>query len=108
MVRFHIIRPGEYPGKIVLGYDYEICDIVGITELRIAPKLKPEELEQAKKLVGMLTQKEFDISKYKDTFAEEIKKAVKKKEKIEIAVAEESKPAKEKDLMAALREGLKK
>jgi DNA end-binding protein Ku len=91
-----------------LNYNYEIRDIKDIMELREAPKLKTEELELAKKLVGMLTQKEFDISKYKDTFAEEIKKAVKKKEKVEVSVVEEAKPTKEKDLMAALKESLKK
>jgi DNA end-binding protein Ku len=91
-----------------LNYEYEVRDISGIKELKEAPKLKAEEVELAKKLVATLTEKKFEIGKFKDTFAEEIKKAIKKKEPVGALVVEKEKPGKEKDLMAALRESLKK
>jgi DNA end-binding protein Ku len=105
----HVCAIESFKGGMLLttmNYADEIRDISELSELRDAPRLKSEEVELAKKLVSLLLQKDFDMSRFHDTFAEEIKKALKTKEKTEVVVVE--KPGKEKDLMSALRESLKK
>ncbi len=94
-----------------LNYDYEIRDINKITELETEPKLDTKELQLAKQLINQLTSKKFDLSKYKDTFAEQLAKEIKKSKKTKIPLKiqkREAKPKKEKEsnLIASLRKSL--
>lgn len=91
-----------------LNYAYEIRDIKEIRELAEKPKLEKEEVELAKKIISRLYSEEFEISKFKDTFAEELKEALKKKAK-GIEIKEVKKPAKTKErgLMEALKASVK-
>ncbi|MBI2545897.1 Ku protein [Candidatus Woesearchaeota archaeon] len=91
-----------------LNYQYEIRDIKRVEELKEPPKLKKEELELAKQLVQKLTTDEFDISEFKDTFAEQLKELIRKKEKGEPVIIKEAKqPKVEKNLIQALKASLK-
>jgi len=94
-----------------LNYAYEIRDINDIEVLKSAPKLKKEEEKLAKELISKLSEDEFDITQFKDTFAEELKKLLKKKAKGEVVKVEEedeaAKQAKpEKNLVDALKASL--
>src|SRR3989344_1836537 len=73
------IRPGK-------------TDTIDIKELKQAPKISKEEFKLATELIEKITIEEFKIEKYEDTFSEDLKKLLKKKEK---------------DLIAALKESLK-
>lgn len=63
-----------------LHYSYEIRSIKEIFEF-IEPKISKKELNLADKLIGQLTEKTFNLKKYKDQFAEKFKKALKSKKK---------------------------
>jgi len=89
-----------------LNYKYEIRDMNEIKELHETPHLSAEELNLAIKLVNQLYEEEFDISQFKDTFAEQLKKMLKSKHKTEIKEPQ-SRPVKEKPLLEALKASLK-
>ncbi len=91
-----------------LNYEYEIREIGQIEELKNPPKLKKEETDLAKKLIEQL-ESDLDMSKYKDTFKDQIKALLKKKERGEpITFEVERAPAtKSKDLISTLRASLK-
>jgi len=91
-----------------LNYTYEIRDITKIAELAVAaPTLKKDELKLANDLIKKMTKKTFDMAKFKDTFAQELKKLIKKAvkgKKIEKIKAEKPKKIeKRQNLMEALR-----
>lgn len=92
-----------------LNYEYEIRDINKIPELSKDIKLKDEELKLAKQLINKMYDKEFDISDFKDSFAEELKEVLKKKEKGELIKIKEGKAKKvtKKNLVDALKASLK-
>ncbi len=90
-----------------LNYADEIKDMEEIEELKQAPKISKEEFKLAMELIDKITAKEFTIEKYEDTFAEELKKLLKKKEKGEIIVEKKVTKKKEKDLIEALKESLR-
>lgn len=91
-----------------LNYTYELRDITKLEELKEKAKPTSKEKELAKELVSKFSVKEFDLEKYKDSFAEELKKIIRKKAKGEkIEVKPEKKPA-EKNLMKALEKSLEK
>lgn len=92
-----------------LNYEYEIRDIDDIEQLKEPAKTGKEEIELARQMLDKIYVKRFDMSQFKDTFAEELKKALKKREQgIEVEV---EKPAKKetkgKELINALKESLK-
>lgn len=91
-----------------LNYAYEIRDIDEIEELKEKPKLDKKEIGLARELIDKLYSEEFDISEYKDTFAHELKKILKKKEKGELISLEGKKhaPKEGKNLVEALRASL--
>jgi DNA end-binding protein Ku len=109
------LRTKEYPillhaykGALVLTtlrYVYEISDPNNFEELKRLKEPEKKELDLAVKIVNDLSG-EFDITEYKDTYEERIRKLIAKKLKGETIVAE--KPVKEeaKELMAALQETL--
>jgi len=93
-----------------LNYAYEIRDINKIRELGIGVKLRPEEIKLAKKIIDKLYEEEWDITKFKDTFAQELKRMLKKKSKGKAVEVEEEKTVKkvsERTLMKALEESIK-
>jgi DNA end-binding protein Ku len=94
-----------------LNYDYEIRKMSAIAELKTIPKIQPQELKLAQQLIDQLATKTFVLSRYKDTFAQELKKAIKKQSKKSKPARKEKKVekpkrSKEKDLTAKLRASL--
>jgi DNA end-binding protein Ku len=73
-------------------------------------EIKPAELKMATALIAQLTPKKFDISKYKDTYDEELMKLIKIKAKGKPVPEPKFKivHSKSKDLMAQLKESLEK
>lgn len=65
-----------------MNYTYEIRPIKKIGALKDVPKIKASELKLAKQLIGQLSKKRFDLSKFKDTFAQKLKAAIKKGKKV--------------------------
>lgn len=67
-----------------LNYAYEIRPLEEVPYLAAPKKLETAELKLAQDLINALSKKKFDLSKFKDTFAQELKAALKssKKEKI--------------------------
>lgn len=93
-----------------LNYSYEIRNIGEIEELKGKPKLKEEELKLAKELINRLYQSEFNITEFKDSFADELKSIVKKKGKGETVTVEEIPQEvvkREKNLVEALKASLR-
>lgn len=88
-----------------LNYSYEIKDIKEIGELETPPILKKEELSLAEELINKLYKPQFNIQEYKDTFLEQLKAAIKKKESGVIEIKEPVKRA--KNLVEALKASLK-
>lgn len=76
-----------------LNYSYEIKELKKLDELSSPEKITASELNLAKQLVKQLTKKKFDISKYKDTFAQKLKARIK-----EAAKLKEKKPSKVKEI----------
>jgi len=76
----HICSIESYKNGMLLttlNYAYEIRDITKIPELKTAPRLSKEELKLAKQLINEFYEKEFDATKFRDTFAEKLKQAIK-------------------------------
>ncbi|VVB74202.1 Ku70/Ku80 beta-barrel domain protein [Candidatus Tiddalikarchaeum anstoanum] len=88
-----------------LNYEYEIADIKSIKELDESPKIEIEELKLAKALIEKLYSKDLEMNKYRDSFTEQLKKMLKKKEEIIIEPLKAKKPG--KNLLDALKESLK-
>lgn len=109
--RQHICAIESYKKGLLLttlNYAYEIRDINKIEQLKKAPKLKKEELKLAKQLINKLYEEEFDITEFKDTFAQELKKAIKKVAKgKKVKGIKVEKPEKKKKLMEALKASIK-
>lgn len=106
----HVCLMRPYENGLLLStlyYANEVRDINNISTLAESPKVKKEEVDLASKLVDQLYEKKFDIDKFKDTFAEELKKAVKDKDKIQIEEKPDDKPVfDEETLMDALKASL--
>jgi DNA end-binding protein Ku len=93
-----------------LNYAYEIKDMDALETLKTIPKIKPDELKLAMKLIEMQTKKKFDITKLKDHFAERLE-AVVKKGKGKTKLLSEEKPRKithDASLLTTLRASLEK
>ncbi len=99
-----------------LNYAYEIKPLSGIAELKEEPKkLNPMELKLALELIDQLTVKKFNLDQFKDTFAQQLKAAIKKgkKEKVSTKKQRTTAPKKHKEketdttLLSHLRESLK-
>ena len=116
-----VMREKEYVAAIsfyknmlllnTLHYEYEIRDV---KQHAIKPiKTTKEELDLAMLLINKLTHKKFDLSKYKDTFVEKLKKAVKSAKKSKTVAKKivkkggKKKTEKEKTIAASLKESLR-
>ncbi len=108
----HVCAITSYKNGLILttlNYSYEIRDMDEIQELKEPVKLKKEEVDLAKQIIDKLYNKRLDISKYKDTFAEELRKALKNREKgVVVTVSESREAPKESNLVEALKQSLKK
>jgi DNA end-binding protein Ku len=98
-----------------LNYSYEIRDVHEVPNLGAAKKLAPSEIALAKQLIDKLTVKKFNLAQFKDTFAEQLKAAIKKSKKEKIVAQKKktkkesvriSKKEKEVNLATALRASL--
>jgi DNA end-binding protein Ku len=79
-----------------LNYDYEIRDISKIKELQSEVELGKKELEIAIAFVDQLYEETFDISDFKDTFADQLKDVINGKTPMEIEEADTEKPKRPK------------
>ncbi len=85
----------------ILHYYDEINDIGKIENLDEKPDIGEKERELGRMMIEKYSSKKFDLSKYRDTFMDELKELIKKKiEGKEIVVEEKSK---ETNLMEALK-----
>ena len=91
-----------------LNYSYEVRDIKGVDNLLSAPKIGAPELKLAEELINKLYKTQFNIDHFKDTFAEEMEKIMKKAAKGEVIEAAKvtKKERKEDNLIAALKASL--
>ncbi len=88
----------------ILHYIDEIKKMEEIPELKNLVPVKEKELKLAEALIEKLTERNVDLSKFKDTYVEELKRLIKAKLKGKEIVIEERKPEKEvKGLMEALK-----
>lgn len=104
----HVAVISSYKNGLLLStlnYSYEIKDIKGIEELKSPPELKKPEIKLAEELINKLYKPSFNIQEFKDEFLEQLKEAIKKKEKGVIEIKEEVKP--HKNLVEALKASLK-
>jgi DNA end-binding protein Ku len=109
------LRTKEYPvllyaykGALILTtlrYSYEVADPSSLEDLEKLKEPDRNELEMATRIIKDLSG-QFDITEYRDAYAEKIEEMIRKKMKGETIVAE--KPVKEeaKELMVALQETL--
>lgn len=111
------LRTKEYPSLIypyrdaliltTLRYGNEVVDPKSLKDLEDLKEPSREELDLALKIIDNLTG-EFDITKYSDTYTENVEELLKKKMKGETIKVEEPKTEEVKDIMSALQETLAK
>ena len=87
----------------ILHYLSEVKDIEEFSELKHLVTVREEELKLAQALIAKLTEKEFDLGKFKDSYTEALMKLIKAKAegkeiKVEVEKVEEA-----KSLMEALK-----
>lgn len=93
-----------------LNYAYEIKSIDALETLKTVPKIAEDELKLAVKLIELRSKKRFDITKFKDHFAERLEQVI-KKGKGKTKLLPEEKPRKithDKTLISALKASLEK
>jgi DNA end-binding protein Ku len=89
-----------------LNYQYEVKELPKFTELK-SPKIAKQELQLAEELINRLHVSKLDMSKFKDSFAQEIAKKIKQAAK-GIAIPKEAKKQKpEKTTTVPLLDALK-
>ena len=93
----------------ILHYYDEIRDVNELENLDEVPEISEKEKELGRLLIQKYYNEKFDLSKYKDTFIEELKELVKKKMAGEEVKIEEAKPKEEEiSLMEALKASIEK
>jgi DNA end-binding protein Ku len=92
-----------------LNYDYEIRDIERVDGLADEPTISQVEMDLARQLLSQITVDEFDITRFHDTFEEELEQLVAKKARGEtISIRKiEYHPTAEENLVEALKASLK-
>jgi DNA end-binding protein Ku len=106
----HVVAIESYKKGLILttlNYAYEIRDINKIEELKTPPQLTAEQLNLAKELINKLYEEEFDITKFKDTFAEQIKPLIRKMLKGEKVTVKKPRKLPKKTLMQQLKASIK-
>jgi DNA end-binding protein Ku len=92
-----------------LNYDYEIRDIARVDGLAEEPTISQVEMDLARQLLSQITIDEFDITRFHDTFEEDLQQLVAKKargETISVQKVEYHATA-EENLIEALKASLK-
>ncbi|HSV42339.1 MAG TPA: Ku protein [Methanomassiliicoccales archaeon] len=90
-----------------LNYSYELRSIKGVENVGEKVEIKKQELELAIALVDKLSVARFDVSKFKDGFAEHLKESLAKRDRKELVIIEkEKKETPEENLMDVLRQSL--
>jgi len=100
----------QAPLLTTLNYDYEIRDIARVDGLTEEPTISQVEMDLARQLLSQITVDEFDITKFHDTFEEELEQLVAKKargEPISVQKIEYRHPTAEENLVEALKASLK-
>ena len=92
----------------IIHYYDEIRDMDELENLDDVPEISDKEKELGKMLIEKYYNKEFDLSKYKDTFIEELKELIRKKMEGEEIKVEEEKVEEEVSLMEALKASIEK
>lgn len=92
----------------ILHYYDEIRNEDELENLDDVPEIDEKEKELGRLLIEKYYNKEFDLSKYKDTFIEELKEMIKKKMEGKEVEIEEVKPKEEISLMEALKASIEK
>ncbi len=92
----------------VLHYYDEIRDMDELENLDEVPEISEKEKELGKMLIEKYYSKEFDLSKYKDTFMEELKELIRRKMEGEEVMIEKEEPKEEVSLMEALKASIEK
>ncbi len=117
--REHVCAISPHGNMLLLStlhYAYEIKTVKDAAPSKKLPLIATDELRLAKELIQKMSKKTFDISKYKDTFAQRLSKAIKQSKKVKPQKAKAPKASKtrsnskekEATLMTALRASLLK
>jgi len=108
--REHYVTIYSYKSGLImhtLYYPYEIRDINKLEELKKKPRISQEEKKLAVALINKLSSK-LDTSKFKDEYINALKKIIKAKLLGKKVKMPKEKIEKAKELMAALKESVKK
>ena len=90
-----------------LNYSYELRSIKGVENIADRVEIKEQELDLAVQLIHKLSVAHFNISKYKDEFAEHLKAAIEKRGRKGLVTLEKEKPETPEDnLINALKKSL--
>jgi DNA end-binding protein Ku len=111
-----VFKDKEYVGAIqpymngllltTLNYEYEIRPLQKLEELSPPEHMEARELKLAEQLITKLSKKKFDMSRFKDTFAEKLTEKIKKAAK-GVVIPEVKKPTKKGLEQPSLMEALK-
>jgi len=92
----------------ILHYYDELNSIDDIENLDEKPEINEKEKELGRLLIQKYYNEKFDLSKYKDTFMEELKQLIKKKIEGEEVIVHEEESPQEQSLMEALKASIEK
>jgi DNA end-binding protein Ku len=99
-----------YEGGLLLStlnYSYELRSIKGVENIADHVDIKKQELDLAVQLINKMSAAHFDISQYKDEFAEHLKVAIEKRDRKELVIIEKEKQeTPEENLIDALKHSL--
>lgn len=90
-----------------LHYAYEIRSLSNVQELKKAPAISKQEMDLGLMLIKQMTKKKFDITQFKDTYAEQLMKELQSKKKPK-AIKKVRVKAPKKDLESLLHASLQK
>ncbi len=90
-----------------LNYSYELRSIRGVENIGDPVEIKQQELDLAIQLIDKLSSAHFDVSRYKDEFAEHLKAAIERRDRKELVTIEkEQAETTEENLIEALKHSL--
>jgi DNA end-binding protein Ku len=90
-----------------LNYSYELRSVKGVENITDPVEIKPQELDLAVQLIDKLSVVHFDISQFKDEFAEHLRQAIEKRDRKGLVVIEKEKvETSEDNLIDALKQSL--
>ena len=99
-----------YEGGLLLStliYSYEMRSIQEVENIADKVDIKKQELDLAIQLINKLSVAHFDISQYKDEFAEHLKVAIEKRDRKELVIMDKEKQeTPEENLMDVLKQSL--